>query len=166
MSHNIDLLKKKIAQLTEDNTKEIAVLKEKIRKQEEYNKEYNRKYYLEKRKKQIQEKRKEEKKTQPPKIKTCEICGKEFEVQTGNAKYCSEECRKQARAISSMKVRQTESYKEWLKKYTQTEKYKETRRKYAQSSKGKKAMKKYFKKYKENGYKALGTQKENTLKSV
>lgn len=26
-------------------------------------------------------------------IKTCEYCGKEFETNRGNAKYCSEECR-------------------------------------------------------------------------
>lgn len=90
-------------------------------------------------------------------IKTCIICGKEFNAR-GRDKCCSIECTKIKNRIYMKKYRQSDKYKEYYennrdkileqhKEYRQSDKYKENRKKYDkkywQSDKGKATRRRY-----------------------
>lgn len=48
-------------------------------------------------------------------IKTCEICGKEFDTNYKHKKYCSKECSKQGKVLTDRKYRNT--HKTYWKRY-------------------------------------------------
>lgn len=100
--------------------------------------EYYKKYYREKRKKQIQED-----KEKNPVYAICPMCGTKF-ITKHNVKYCSEACKKLSIKIKQKIYRETQKYREARDKYLQSDKYKETVKKYKQSDKYKETVKKYW----------------------
>lgn len=52
-------------------------------------------------------------------FRTCGICGETFEAHHWNQKYCSDDCRKEAKRRSGMKYRRQnpEKYRVWAKEY-------------------------------------------------